>query len=210
MSLDARPRLDRDSRRDVILDVASAVFMEVGYAAASMSAIAARVGGSKGTLYNYFKSKEDLFEAYVERHCQRQQEIMDDLIVQAPDVRAGLTALGRTLLAIVVTGFGLRNFTLIAAEAGRSPAIGKAFYEAGPMRGAAQLARVIERGVANGELRACDPLAAAHQFSGLCQNRLFKARLCGYGPEPTEAEIAAEVDAAVETFMAAFGRRAPI
>ena len=30
-----------------------------------MSTIAARLGGSKGTLYNYFKSKEELFEAQV-------------------------------------------------------------------------------------------------------------------------------------------------
>ena len=135
-------------------------------------------------------------------------DILVDLVVQAPDVQAGLTALGRTLLTVVVTGFGLRNFTLIAAEAGRSPAIGRAFYEAGPQRGAAQVARLIERAQAEGRLRSGDPVRAAHQFIAMCQNRLFKARLCNYGPEPTAAEIDAEVAAAVETFMAAFGPRA--
>ena len=55
----------RDQRREAILEVAREVFTEEGYAAASMSTIAARLGGSKGTLYNYFKSKEELFGAYV-------------------------------------------------------------------------------------------------------------------------------------------------
>ena len=45
------------------------VFFEQGYTAASMSTIAARLGGSKGTLYNYFKSKEELFEAQVRDMC---------------------------------------------------------------------------------------------------------------------------------------------
>ena len=205
MSVDLRPRIDRDSRREAILDVAAELFMDVGYSATSMSAIAARVGGSKGTLYNYFKGKEDLFAACVERFCAEQQEVMDDLIVQAADVRSGLTALGRTLLVLAVTGFGQRNFTLIAAEAGRAPEIGRAFYEAGPQRGAAQVTRLIESASRSGQLRDCDAVVSAHQFIAMCQNRLFKARLCNYGPEPTEAEIDAEVAAAVETFMAAFG-----
>src|SRR5580698_6331993 len=59
----------RDQRREAILKVAREVFFEQGYTAASMSAIAARLGGSKGTLYNYFKSKEELFEAQVRDLC---------------------------------------------------------------------------------------------------------------------------------------------
>ncbi|MGH6965637.1 MAG: TetR/AcrR family transcriptional regulator, partial [Phenylobacterium sp.] len=54
-ALQTRPRLDRDARREAILDVAQEVFLEEGFANASMSTIAARLGGSKGTLYNYFK-----------------------------------------------------------------------------------------------------------------------------------------------------------
>ena len=61
----------RDRRRDAIIDVAREVFFEEGYAAASMSSIAARLGGSKGTLYNYFRSKDELFEAQVRDGCER-------------------------------------------------------------------------------------------------------------------------------------------
>jgi AcrR family transcriptional regulator len=206
MTVEARTRVDRDSRREAILDVASAVFMQVGYAAASMSMIAARLGGSKGTLYNYFKSKEELFEAHVERHCAWQQETMDELLLQEDlDVRHSLMRLGRILLQVVLTGVGLRNFILVVSESGRSPELGRAFYQAGPQSGAARLADFIGRAAAAGRLRPCDPALAAHQFIGLCQNRLLKARLCNVALEPTEAEIDAEVAAAVATFMAAFG-----
>ena len=59
----------REDRRDAILDVAYECFVAEGYGSTSMSTIAARLGGSKGTLYNYFKSKEELFDAFVRRAC---------------------------------------------------------------------------------------------------------------------------------------------
>src|SRR5580700_9527936 len=65
------PDLSRsDAKRRAILDVASEVFLSQGYAATSMSEIAARLGGSKGTLYNYFRSKEELFSAFITDTCQ--------------------------------------------------------------------------------------------------------------------------------------------
>ena len=90
----------------------------------------------------------------------------------------------------------------------RAPDIGRTFYEMGPLHGIAQLAGFIGRAQDEGRLRSCDPVLAAHQFVGMCQNRLLKARLCSYGSEPTPAEINAEVAAAVDTFMAAFEARA--
>jgi AcrR family transcriptional regulator len=56
----------KDVRRQAIMQIARDIFLEEGYAAASMSAIAARLGGSKGTLYNYFASKEELFKAVIQ------------------------------------------------------------------------------------------------------------------------------------------------
>lgn len=205
MTLEGRVRVDRDSRREAILDVAADVFLEMGYSAASMSAIAARVGGSKGTLYNYFKSKEELFEAYIDRHCAWQQEAMDELIDRRGDVRETLTGLGKTYLEVVLSSFGIRNFVLVVSEAGRAPEMGRAFYEAGPQRGAERLAEYIAWAVGEGRLRPCDPKLAAFQFIALCQNRLLKARLCNAAPEPTDEEREREVAAAVETFLAAFG-----
>jgi AcrR family transcriptional regulator len=196
----------RDARREAIIDVAGAIFLEEGFTAASMSAIAARLGGSKGTLYNYFDSKEALFAAYVQRHCAWQQEEMFALLEDESDIRRALAGIGRNVVRSTLSDFSLRNFRLIVAEAERSPELGRAFYEAGPLTGMARLAGMLRQAADRGDLVLDDPLAAAFQFMGLCQNRMLKARLCNVIPQPTEAEIDRDVSAAVDMFMAVFGR----
>jgi hypothetical protein len=73
------------------------------------------------------------------------------------------------------------------------------------------MAEGIGRAIADGRMRPCDPMQAAHQFVGLCQNRMLKAYLCNAMDEPTRDEIRTEVTAAVDTFIAAFGpKTAPL
>ena len=66
----ADPRVDSAKRRQII-DGARRMFLAQGFDAASMNDIAREAGVSKGTLYVYFKSKEELFEAIVEEQCRR-------------------------------------------------------------------------------------------------------------------------------------------
>lgn len=205
--MQGRPRLDKDARRDAILDVAEDVFVTEGFAAASMSEIAARLGGSKGTLYNYFRSKEELFEAYVLRRCVLNMEDIYALPPGGEGIGETLTRIGCAYLRRVLSDENLRHFRLIIAEAERYPEIGKAFYEAGPGRGSAYLAEEITAWAKAGRLEVDDPQMAAFHFTGLCQNRYLKARLCNYMPELTDGQIEAEVAAAVKTFLRAYGPR---
>lgn len=206
--IDAKPKLDRDARREAILDVAAEVFLQEGFDAASMSTIAAKVGGSKSTLYNYFKSKEEIFQAHIERYCGWQGaemfQLLDD---EVGDLRAALTRLGRRYVTNVMSDRNMRHFRLIAMAAERSPDLGRTFYEAGPLRGARLLGGFLARMKQEGRIDVADPIAAGHQFIGLCQNRMLKARLVNYIGQPTPDEVNAEVEAAVSTFMAAFGVR---
>ena len=204
--LQPKPRLDRDARREAILDVAQEVFLEEGFANASMSAIAARLGGSKGTLYNYFKSKEELFSAYVIRRCQWQDEIFAGA-QEGESPAETLGRIGRAYLTQVLTDQSLRNFRLIAAEAERWPEIGRTFYDQGPRRGIEMVAQLLASLAAEGELELDDPVTAAHHFLGLVQNRYFKARLCNAVPELTAQQINDEAGSAVRTFLRAFARR---
>ena len=50
-------------RRIELVDAAAEVFMEKGYAAATVADITSRAGSSHGTFYVYFDSKEDIFDA---------------------------------------------------------------------------------------------------------------------------------------------------
>lgn len=206
--IDAKPRSDRDARREAILDVAAEVFLEEGYDATSMSTIASKVGGSKSTLYNYFKSKEELFVAHVERYCGwLGSEMFQLLDEEVGDLRAALTRLGRRYVTNVMSERNMRHFRLIATASERSPDIGRTFYEVGPLRGARLLSGFLARMKLEGRIEIEDPIVAAHQFIALCQNRMLKARLVNYVGEPTPAEVDAEVATAVATFMAAFGRK---
>ncbi|HVZ99640.1 MAG TPA: TetR/AcrR family transcriptional regulator [Caulobacterales bacterium] len=194
-------------RREAILDAADAVFLEQGFQAASMSAIAARVGGSKGTLYNYFPSKEELFLACVSRHCESLQSQMSALATRSEDVRTALTQLGRHYVSVVSSDDVVRKFRMIVAEAERVPELARAFYETGPARGRAMLADYLQGAMQKGELIEADPLQAANHFLGLCNNRLSKARLCAVESAPDDATIDRDVGDAVRIFMAAYGAK---
>lgn len=71
----ARKRQARGEKRMAeLLDAASEVFAEQGFAKASTNAIAARAGASPGTLYQFFKNKEELAEALMARYVGRLRE----------------------------------------------------------------------------------------------------------------------------------------
>lgn len=60
-----------DVRRNEILDAAEALFNHIGFDATTISAIILKAGIARGTVYYHFKSKEDVLDALIERHCQR-------------------------------------------------------------------------------------------------------------------------------------------
>ena len=74
--------MPREEREQLILDVAGRVFARAGYEAASMDDIAESAGVSKPMLYAYFRSKEGLYLAYIERAGG---ELLDRLVRATPD-----------------------------------------------------------------------------------------------------------------------------
>ena len=83
------PRPDvSDERKSQILNAAEEVFTEKGFDQARMDDIAGQTGLSKGTLYLYFKSKDDLIIAILDRLFQREFRQMEKLIVADKTARA--------------------------------------------------------------------------------------------------------------------------
>jgi AcrR family transcriptional regulator len=200
---DAALKDRRDLKRDAILEVARAVFTEEGFAAASMSVIAARVGGSKGTLYNYFKSKEELFSAYVREECGRFADEMFALD-EHRDVVSRLTAIGTRFLGHLLSERSVRTYQLVVAEVHRTPELARAFYDAGPAVGLQRLTQVLEEARSNGEIAADDCGIAAQQFMSLCKGTVHFRYSMNLVERPGEAEIVTIVDEAVLTFMARY------
>jgi AcrR family transcriptional regulator len=151
-----RWRRRKTARPAEILAAALASFAERGFAATRLEDVAARAGVTKGTLYLYFDSKEELFKAVV------RQELVPSL-EQAEAMVAGSAAPSLDLLEQLVRNFARMIDSplgaipkLVLTEAGNFPDLARFYRDAVVERGKALWRQVIERGVAAGEIRPVD------------------------------------------------------
>jgi AcrR family transcriptional regulator len=187
-----------------IIDGARAVFLAQGFDAASMGEIARQAGVSKGTLYVYFESKEELFAVVAREACKAQAENLLALDPDDHDVEAVLTRLGQGYARFGCQPGLMSPIRTVISISERMPAIGKMFYETGPAVGVAMLRRYLEAQVAAGYLAIDDCEVAAAQFLESCRATIFKRLLFNSGELPTEAHITHVVGIAVRTFLAAY------
>ena len=192
-------------RRATIIQTAHQAFLADGYAGTSMSSIAAKLGGSKGTLYNHFASKEDLFVAVVKAKRELLTGYIDEIALGGGDFGVALKKLGIRFLQFVLGDESIATFRLVTAESGRFPELGQALYRGGFMEGIGKLSAFFDHAVETGDMRRCDTRKAAEQFFELTKSGMHHRRLWNVTPPPTDEEIAQHVAVAVDTFLRAYG-----
>lgn len=150
----ARHTRRKQARPGELLDAALVLFVEKGFAATRVEEVAARAGVSKGTVFQYFASKEDLFKAVVRENAAR--PLADAL--REVDAFAGPSAtLLRKFLRRWWTQYGgtpAAGLTkLMLGEAANFPELARYFGDevVAPMH--ALLRRVLQRGIDGGEFR---------------------------------------------------------
>lgn len=155
------------ARRERLLDAARDVFLEQGYAGASVNEVVARAGGSLATLYKQFGSKEGLFTAAMERHSATAWAVLEEgqRDHQAPE--QVLLELGRHMLSLVFEPGVIRLVRSLAFEAERAPELGELFLTRGPDRTRQALADYLADQVTRGRLQLDDPREAAGMFMGM-------------------------------------------
>lgn len=194
----------RDERREGILDVGRDCFLADGYAATSMSSIAARLGGSKGTLYNYFKSKEELFEAVMQRQCGALAETLFDVTDDGEAPRERLEYFAGTFLKLLLTPEAIGIHRVVVGESGRFPELGRMFYDLGPKVILTKIAAYLSDLMDQGVLRRADPFVAAQQFKDLTISGVVQPRTWGViSGDMTDTEVEDQVNNAVDTFLRA-------
>ena len=97
MTIAERKFREKEDMRSLILDAARKVFLEKGYAQASIRNIAEEMEYSPGTIYLYFKDKDEVFHALHEEGFRRMLEKMQPL-EHVPDPFERLKAMGRVYL----------------------------------------------------------------------------------------------------------------
>jgi AcrR family transcriptional regulator len=171
-----------------------------------MSTIAARCGGSKATIYNYFSSKEELFEAVIERKCEEFSSALYDAEFEGGDLRNALTLFGERIVGLFLSDDTVATYRLVTTECARFPKIGRMIFNSGPRWSGDLLRKFIARAKESGQLRPdADIAVAVEQFFALCLAEIHQRRLGMVTPVPTPRDIRARLDGAVSTFILAFG-----
>lgn len=153
----ARRERRKEARPGELLDAALDLFVEKGFAATRSEEVAVRAGVSKGTLFLYFPSKEELFKAVVRENISgRFSEWVrefEEFEGSTPDmVRYCLHVWWERLGATRASGIT----KLMISEARNFPELA-AFYQQEVIRPANELIkRILERGVRRGEFRPMD------------------------------------------------------
>ncbi len=198
-------RVKTETKRDAIIEAAAPLFWEHGFDRVSMAAISEAVGGSKATLYSYFKSKEELFVAVVEQHTAERKQLTKEMLSRTDvDVREALTEIA-TQVSQIVTSPIIVAIQRVNLSAAGIEAFGIEPYLKGPSTMWHEVSRFLQRQMDRGALRQARADVAAFQFKGLIEAGNAQPTLYG---APLEFPIEMAIEAAVDTFMRAYGPEA--
>lgn len=194
-----------DAKSDKILAAATAIFLEAGYAAASMDAVAKQAQVSKTTLYSRFASKESLFAACVGAVCDAHCAAIAPEMIDGVAISTALELIGDGFLALAWSPASLRGQQIIIGEAPRQPDLARIFYEAGPAQTVEMVTRVFERAASQGRLAVKDPAFAATTFIAALLGHIDCQLRLGLCPPPDAEQRRSHVRAVVELFLEGAG-----
>ena len=147
----------KEARPSEIMAAALDLFVERGFAATKLDDVAARAGVSKGTLYLYFSSKEELFKAVIQQGILPVLEHGEEMLAQHSGDTASLLrdlinnwweVVGSTKLAGILK--------LIVSEAGNFPEVARYFHDNVSQGIDELLGKVLQMGIEKGEFRPVD------------------------------------------------------
>ena len=147
----------KDARPGELLEAALDLFVEKGYAATRAEEVAARAGVSKGTLFLYFGSKEELFKAVVRENVIRHQ-------TEGAEELARFEGSSSEMLAYLMLEWWRRYGAtkasgiskLLMSEASNFPDLARFFQEEVVTPGHAMIRYVLQRGIDRQEFRQVD------------------------------------------------------
>ena len=201
----------KEARPQELLDAALALFVDKGFAATSAEEVAASAGVSKGTLYRYYPSKEELFKAVV-RHC------LVARIAEGAQMIAQHQGSSAELLTLVMgewwrqVGLGVAGGVsrVMMAEARLVPELAQFYADEVIEPTHALLGGLIERGIASGEFRPVPVRETVHVLIGpllhlmLVERSFGPCKLRGVAIDPAVV-LATQLDLIFRGLMAAPG-----
>jgi AcrR family transcriptional regulator len=179
-------RRRKADRPEEIVLAALAVFGEKGFAAAKLDEIARRAGVSKGAVYLYFETKEDIFRAVVERAIAPNVGAVMAMAAAHPGPLADLLRGVTTHIAGVVETTPLGGvLKMVVGEARNFPEIARVWYDELVSQAIGAMTMAIANAQARGEVKPGDPRTYALQLiSPLLVAVLWRETFVPVGAEP--------------------------
>lgn len=190
-----------DTKRDQILKVASQLFMEHGFNAVTMEAIADAAPVSKPTLYNHFENKPALFFAVMEARADNLFRAIENEIKPDQSIEETLTKIGHSFLDVVLRPEGIRMFRVMVAESGQFPELGKIFYESGPRKICALISSYLKKEHDAGRLVVPNPDMSANFYLNMIKGNGHMQCLMAIKEKIPPKDRAEVIDYAVSIFL---------
>ena len=161
--MQSRARTDeaKDQRRMLLLEAALEEFYERGFAAARMSDIATRAGLSKGTLYLYFTSKEDLFLSLADVIAVPNVERLEAMLNAAPSIIHALQGIVQLAAVIIRQSDMPRLMKIMIADGSKFPALARTYRQKVIDRVLNAIGGALARAKEAGEIDIADPYLTA-------------------------------------------------
>ena len=198
-------RQKTEAKRQAILAAAGAVFREQGFETSSVADIAARVGGSKATIYSYFRSKEALLMEVILSAAETRSVTVFSEVLALGDLAEGLRRVGEAHIGFISTVEAVALARLAITEGERST-LGREFYTRGPRVMIENLATFLGESIALGKLRAGDPQQMAESLKALYEAGIVERHLLGDLKGQDGIDVPAHAARAVDIFMAYYGK----
>jgi AcrR family transcriptional regulator len=166
-----KPRWRRrpEKRADEILDAAMRVFCRRGLHKTNLEEVATEAGISKGTIYLYFKNKEDLFIAAAQRVVPTSQELSAELQRdgEGESFSRSLRRQAQICYRRCCTPEYRAFFSMVMAETLRYPEWGELYFRRVLLELNRRVAEIFTQAMAMGECRKVDPVLASRAFAGM-------------------------------------------
>lgn len=198
-----RPKFRRRKadRPDEIVAAAFEVFAEKGFAAARLDDIAARAGVSKGAIYLYFATKEDIFQAVVEQGVAPNLHNLAALAAASPQNFPDLIRAFAKVMAQVASTTPLGGILkMVIGEARNFPELARVWHDRLIVPALGALSAAIAAAQARGEILPGNPRQyAVSLISPMLVGVIWRETFTPIGAEPFD--LPALMEQHVETLL---------
>jgi len=203
-----RELLRRDKTRQIV-QAATEIFLEEGFAAASMDKIVERACVSKRTLYNYYRSKDEIFVSVMRSLLGSIFDNFSPERAGPADLKEQLRVVGTELLRLANAPATLSLFRIVASEAQRFPKLAAEFFEQSFESVIGGIASILDRENRNSGTGITDTIQAGEYYLDLLTGTAYLRVVFGTAPPMGEQAIGQRINQALRYFVDAYDLGGP-